>query len=58
MMTFILVTLQCPFVSGPLADPKGWSFKALGAYVESLTCVAAPSWPQVVLVGAQHLCAL
>ena len=43
---------------GPLADPWGWSFEELGAYVESLTCVAAPSQPRVVLVGAQHLRAL
>ena len=45
-------------IRGLLADPRGWSFEALGAYVESLTCVAAPSWLWVVLVGAQHLCVL
>jgi len=58
IVVFIWVTLQCPVSVGPLVDPKGLSFEALGAYVESLTCVVAPSQPQVVLGGAQHLCVL
>ena len=50
------MTLQYLVSVDHLRIPEVGLFEALGAYVESLTCVAAPSQLRVVLEGAQHLC--